>query len=214
METRNELIVDALNKAKAMKLESIHAEIYAVDNFFNIDDCKTVIKSCKNNFMRSQVLTDDGKATREARTSSTCKLSLCDPQTSKETEDKIYKFLLGHASPEDEHIQIQKYKIGQFYREHYDWIPPWRRKYNNLQIIDSQRSWTIMVYLNDVEKGGETTFRYLNHSFRPKAGMAVIWNNLNRDGKPNQFTLHEAKPVLSGNKWILTKWLRHKKGHT
>lgn len=211
METRNELIIDALHQAKAMKLESIHAEIYTVDNFFNIDYCKMVIKSCKNNFIRSQVLTDEGKATREIRTSSTCKLSLCDPRISKQTEDKIYKFLLGQASPEDDQIQIQHYKRGQFYREHFDWIPPWR-KHNNLANTKGQRSWTIMIYLNDVEKGGETRFRYLNHSFYPKAGMAVIWNNLKRDGQPNPFTLHEAKPVLKGNKWILTKWLRHKKG--
>ena len=80
-----------------MKLESIHAEIYTVDNFFNIDYCKMVIKSCKNNFIRSQVLTDEGKATHEIRTSSTCKLSLCDPRISKQTEDKIYKLELGNS---------------------------------------------------------------------------------------------------------------------
>ena len=121
--------------------------------------------------------------------------------------------MLGHTSPEDEHIHVQKYELGQFYGEHYDWMPPWWGKYNNFKITKEQRSWTIMVYLNDVKKGGETTFRYLNHSFKPKAGMAIIWNNLKRDGRPNPFTLHEAKPVLKGTKWVLTKWLRHKEAN-
>ena len=58
-----------------------------------------------------------------------------------------------------------------------------------------QRTWTVMVYLNAVERGGETLFRRLGRSFTPVPGMALAWNNLHADGTPNHFTLHEALPV-------------------
>ena len=42
----------------------------------------------------------------------------------------------------------------------------------------------------------------------PVPGMALAWNNLQADGTPNPFTLHEALPVEVGHKWVITKWFR------
>ena len=50
-------------------------------------------------------------------------------------------------------------------------------------------SGTVMVYLNSVEEGGETCFKRLGVIM---PGMALAWNNLQADGTPNPFTLHEA----------------------
>ena len=69
-----------------------------------------------------------------------------------------------------------------------------------------QRTWTFMVYLNNVEEGGETFFRHFDRKFVPSQGTAVVWNNLYPDGSPNPFTIHEALPVIKGNKWVITKW--------
>ncbi len=65
-----------------------------------------------------------------------------------------------------------------------------------------------MIYLNDVEAGGETAFTYLNHAFKPKMGTAVIWNSLNTDGSTNENTIHHAVPVIKGYKAVITKWFR------
>ena len=48
-----------------------------------------------------------------------------------------------------------------------------------------QRTWTFMVYLNDVEEGGHTAFVNIGLFIPPKRGMAVLWNNLKADGTPN-----------------------------
>jgi prolyl 4-hydroxylase len=71
-----------------------------------------------------------------------------------------------------------------------------------------QRTWTAMVYLNDVESGGETRFKFLNKSFQPKQGQLLLWNNLYKNGIPNFKTLHEALPPISGDKYVITKWFR------
>jgi hypothetical protein len=56
-----------------------------------------------------------------------------------------------------------------------------------------------MVYLNDVDEGGETEFLYQQVKIKPKRGTVVIW--------PGGFThLHRGNPPLK-NKYIATGWL-------
>ena len=56
-----------------------------------------------------------------------------------------------------------------------------------------------MIYLNDVEEGGETEFLYQQLKIKPRRNIAVIW--------PGSFThLHRGNPPISGTKYILTGW--------
>jgi len=71
-----------------------------------------------------------------------------------------------------------------------------------------QRTWTSMIYLNDVEEGGETYFKHLKLNVKPKQGMLIAWNNLYKNGMPNFKTMHEALPPISGKKYVITKWWR------
>jgi hypothetical protein len=62
-----------------------------------------------------------------------------------------------------------------------------------------QRLLTWMVYLNDVEEGGETEFLYQHLRIKPKQGTLVIW--------PAAFThTHRGNPPLSNEKYIVTGW--------
>ena len=57
-----------------------------------------------------------------------------------------------------------------------------------------------MIYLNDVEEGGETEFLYQKIRIKPKSNMGLIW--------PGGFThTHRGNPPLSGTKYILTGWI-------
>lgn len=59
-----------------------------------------------------------------------------------------------------------------------------------------------MLYLNDVEEGGETEFLYLNKRIKPKKGTILIW--------PAGFThTHRGNPPLAGSKYIATSWIEH-----
>eukprot|EP01129_Flabellula_baltica_P011925 TRINITY_DN5308_c0_g1_i2.p1 TRINITY_DN5308_c0_g1~~TRINITY_DN5308_c0_g1_i2.p1 ORF type:complete len:270 (+),score=56.72 TRINITY_DN5308_c0_g1_i2:668-1477(+) len=71
-----------------------------------------------------------------------------------------------------------------------------------------QRTWTFMIYLNDVEEGGETEFTEIGEVFTPQKGRAVIWNSLLPDGTPNYHSMHKGSPVIKGEKAIITKWFR------
>jgi prolyl 4-hydroxylase len=65
-----------------------------------------------------------------------------------------------------------------------------------------------MIYLNDVEAGGATEFPRLNISVPPQQGALLCWNNALADGSPNDQTIHAARPVERGVKYVITKWYR------
>lgn len=63
----------------------------------------------------------------------------------------------------------------------------------------SNRSLAWMIYLNDVDNGGETEFLYQHMKVKPEAGKVVIW--------PAGITHpHRGNPPYSGDKFVLTGW--------
>jgi prolyl 4-hydroxylase len=107
-----------------------------------------------------------------------------------------------------EGIQAQRYDVGQQFKPHWDYFEPGTKEYLRFAGTRGNRTWTFMVYLNEGMEGGGTRFTELGHTFQPKTGLAVLWNNLKSDGTPNTFTKHSGEPVLSGHKIIITKWFR------
>jgi prolyl 4-hydroxylase len=72
---------------------------------------------------------------------------------------------------------------------------------------NKRRLVTIFCYLNDVEKGGYTQFPLLGLNVEPKAGRAVIWQNVLHSGLPDARTVHAGTPVEEGIKYALNIWL-------
>ena len=70
----------------------------------------------------------------------------------------------------------------------------------NSSIITKGRAIAWMLYLNDIEEGGETEFLYLSKRIKPKAGRLIIW--------PAGWThTHRGNPPLEGEKYIITGWM-------
>ena len=65
----------------------------------------------------------------------------------------------------------------------------------------SKRVLAFIVYLNDIEEGGETEFLHQSCRVKAKKGRIVIW--------PTGFPYaHRGNPPLSGAKYIFTSWLK------
>ncbi|KAH8354293.1 hypothetical protein KR084_006166 [Drosophila pseudotakahashii] len=100
-------------------------------------------------------------------------------------------------------FSLINYGLGGHYILHYD--------YHNLTDQTRQKQGdriaTVLFYLGDVESGGATIFPMVNISVTPKKGSAVLWYNLHNSGAMNLRTLHSACPVISGSKYVLTKWI-------
>lgn len=110
-----------------------------------------------------------------------------------------------------EGIQILNYKIGGEYKTHFDYFPPGDPG-SHLHIANGgQRVSTLIMYLNDVEAGGETIFPSINLSVVPKKGSAVYFEYCNSKSQVDPLTLHGGVPVVAGEKWIATKWMRQRR---
>ncbi|XP_071961640.1 uncharacterized protein [Antedon mediterranea] len=95
-------------------------------------------------------------------------------------------------------LQITSYKEGIGYKTHTDCTIGSQDKRDRVA--------TILVYLQDVEEGGETKFPELNISVRPVKGRALVWNNMSPSGECQPLSVHEAAQVKEGHKYILQRW--------
>jgi hypothetical protein len=87
-------------------------------------------------------------------------------------------------------FKVQKTKIGGGYHV-------WH--YESGDRASCTRLLTWMIYLNDVQEGGETEFLYQHMRVKPEQGTLVIW--------PAAFThTHRGNPPLSNEKYIVTGW--------
>jgi prolyl 4-hydroxylase len=68
---------------------------------------------------------------------------------------------------------------------------------------------TLVMYLAEPEKGGGTTFPDAHLEVYPKRGHGVFFSY--DRAHPSTKTLHGGAPVLAGEKWIATKWLRERR---
>lgn len=188
----------------AKKINDVNAEIYEVENFLNHKECDAIVDKIKSKLRPSTIATS-GVYDDSFRTSSTCDLGNLNDAFMKEIDVKICNFV-GIDLSFGEVLQGQHYKESQEFKAHTDYFEG-----NQLLEHDGgrgQRTYTFMVYLNNVTDGGQTEFPRLNKSFNPNKGYALIWNNLNDDGSLNSNTIHQAHPVLQGEKTVITKWFR------
>jgi prolyl 4-hydroxylase len=107
-----------------------------------------------------------------------------------------------------EGLQILHYNTSGEYRPHFDYFPPDQPGSAVHTARGGQRVATLIVYLNDVADGGETIFPDAGLSVAGKQGGAVYFRYLNGQRQLDPLTLHGGAPVLGGEKWIMTKWMR------
>lgn len=93
-------------------------------------------------------------------------------------------------------INIQKYQKGKGnYGYWHSEIYPQAGANESLH-----RTLLFIIYLNDVEEGGETDFFYQEKSIKPKAGSMIV--------APCGFThTHRGNIPVSNDKYVLTSWV-------
>lgn len=109
-----------------------------------------------------------------------------------------------------ENIQILHYGVGAEYKPHFDYFDPVLPGSAEVLKRGGQRICTFVMYLNDVEEGGETIFPVPDIKVTPRKGDAAFFWNVTADGKIDPNSLHGGAPVLKGEKWIATRWVRER----
>ena len=179
-------------------------QAYRVDNFLDPATCARLIARIDAGRRPSTLLSDHPE--ENFRTSESCDLERWADDI--RPVDEGIAALLGIAPEQGETIQGQRYAPGQHFRAHHDYFFETQSYWQKVREQGGQRTWTAMVYLNDVEEGGATWFPQAGFRVAPKRGLLLAWNNMAPDGSPNILTLHEGMPVVRGVKYIITKWFR------
>jgi prolyl 4-hydroxylase len=195
------------NGYRVSKVHTKKLDIFVVENLLTTEECNQII-SLGDSSLRPSTITIPIEDTN-FRTSFTCDLGLLENPYMNEIDEKICK-ALGISQKYSEVTQLQKYEVGQQFKFHKDYFEPGSGEYQTYASLYGNRTWTFMVYLNTVPQGGGTHFRTIDHIFMPKTGLAVVWNNLLKDGRVNPNTFHAGLPVLEGSKYVITKWFRDK----
>lgn len=171
--------------------------VVVLANVLSHEECDELILHSRERLQRSKIVGD--RAVDQIRTSSGV---FCEEN---ETITRIEKRLSQIMNIPIEHgdgLQVLQYTPGQEYQPHYDFFAETSRASANNRIS------TLVMYLNDVEEGGETSFPKLNLSVYPNKGMAVYFEYFYSNQALNEFTLHAGTPVIQGEKWVATMWMR------
>ncbi|RDK03347.1 2OG-Fe(II) oxygenase [Paraburkholderia lacunae] len=127
-----------------------------------------------------------------------------------EQMDRRISSLMNWPVENGEGLQILHYGTSGEYRPHFDYFPPDQAGSAVHTAQGGQRVATLIVYLNDVADGGETIFPEAGMSVAARQGGAVYFRYMNGQRQLDPLTLHGGAPVLRGDKWIMTKWMRER----
>lgn len=191
-------------------------------NFLSKEECEYLINLAKPHMMKSTVV--DSKTGRSkdsrVRTSSGMFLRRGRDRVIREIEKRIADFSFIPVE-HGEGLQVLHYEVGQKYEAHFDYFLDEFNTKNG-----GQRTATLLMYLSDVEEGGETVFPAANMnisavpwwnelsecakqglSLKPKMGNALLFWSTRPDATLDPSSLHGSCPVIRGNKWSATKWM-------
>lgn len=142
------------------------------------------------------------------RTSETCDLDHADPFIAQ-IDDAIARYV-GIDTRYGEPLQGQRYAVGQEFKAHTDYFEPNGQDFARFCSVAGNRTWTVMVYLNDTPAGGATRFTKVGKTIQPERGKLLAWDNRRLDGTLNPATIHHGMKVRSGLKYVITKWFRER----
>lgn len=188
------------------RVPSPKLDLFIVDDFLPAEMCAELMALIDRDRRPSTIA--DANGDNYFRTSETCDLSADEPVVQR-LEQMLHHFngiAAGHGEP----VQGQRYEIGQEFKAHTDWFNPDGADWEKFCSVAGQRTWTFMIYLNDVEAGGATRFKAIGKTVQPQQGKLLAWNNRNPDGSGNVSTLHHAMKVRKGLKYVITKWYRER----
>lgn len=109
-------------------------------------------------------------------------------------------------TPTMEPPQIFHYAVGQEIKAHFDFLRPGDGSAYGGG-YEGERICTFLIYLNDDYEGGELEFTHIGLKHRGRVGDAVFFANVDGAGKPERLSLHAAKPILAGEKFIFSQWI-------
>ena len=193
---------------------SVHGDppIFMCDAFLSAPECEELIVAGRPLLSASATMSDDPSlvnvgAGGAVRSSSS---AILPAETSPACAALLDKICTLCAKPVEcmERVQITQYTAGEEYSVHHD-SPALSCDEQCLAFMaqGGQRVCTVLVYLNDVDRGGSTAFPTLGYECTPRQGRCLLFCPGFADGRRDERLLHAACPAAD-EKWVAQVWVR------
>ena len=173
------------------------------------EECDTLIADARRRLERSLTVETrtGGEALNVDRTSDGMFFERGETEVVRRIEARIAR-LLNWPLENGEGLQVLRYAPGAQYKPHFDYFDPDEPGTVNILQRGGQRVATLVIYIGEPAQGGGTTFPDVGLEVVPQRGNAVFFSY--DEPCPSTRTLHGGAPVLAGEKWVATKWLRER----
>jgi prolyl 4-hydroxylase len=204
------LYIDAGDRRVHVLQAMYNPRIVVFGNLLSDQECDELIALATPRLARSLTVATKtgGEEVNADRTSNGMFFQRGENELVKRIEARIAK-LVGWPEENGEGLQVLHYTPGTEYKPHYDYFDPKEPGTPTILRRGGQRVGTLIMYLHEPEKGGGTSFPDIHMEVAPKRGNAVFFSY--ERPHPSTKTLHGGAPVLAGEKWIATKWLRERR---
>jgi len=186
-----------------------HPRVVVLGNLLSEAECDALIDSARPRLARSLTVQTQtgGEELNADRTSSGMFFQRGETPEVAAVEARIAR-LVSWPVENGEGIQVLHYRPGAEYKPHYDYFDPDEPGTPTILRRGGQRVATLVMYLNEPARGGGTTFPDVGLEVAPVRGQAVFFSY--ERPHPGTRTLHGGAPVIEGEKWVATKWLRER----
>lgn len=207
---RDRIALDRLLQAPAREILSDSPRIISFASIASPAECDWVRNKARDRLQRATVFhtATGGQTVNPVRDNSGTEFQL--PQM-----DVVLEVLRARMSaatrlpvPIFEPTQVLHYAVGEQFRPHHDFLDPEAPGFAEQLRLYGQRIATMLIYLNDGYGGGETVFPRLGISYRGGVGDGLFWTNVDREGRADPLTMHAGTPPTSGEKWVVSQWIR------
>jgi prolyl 4-hydroxylase len=204
------LYIDAGDRRVHVLQTMVSPRVVVFGSLLSDQECEQLIGLAKPRLARSLTVATKtgGEEVNADRTSNGMFFQRGENELVRRIEERIAR-VVSWPVENGEGLQILHYRPGTEYKPHYDYFDPAEPGTPTILKRGGQRVGTLVMYLGEPDKGGGTVFPDVNLEVAPKRGNAVFFSY--ERAHPSTKTLHGGSPVLAGDKWIATKWLRERR---
>lgn len=207
MERGGPHLLDGGDRRVPVLASLLHPRVVVLGSVLSDEECDELVALARQRLARSETfLLEEGVSqVHEGRTSEGMFFLRGENELCRRIEARLAA--LCHWPVENgEGLQVLRYGPGAEYKPHFDYFDPAKPGTRGILQRGGQRVATVVMYLNTPARGGETTFPEAKFDVAPVKGNAVFFS-YDRP-HPMTGTLHGGAPVIEGEKWVATKWLR------
>jgi prolyl 4-hydroxylase len=206
---RRSVDVAALTTPATVRTLREHPRILVIDHFASPAECDWLLGRCRAHLHPAMVYHGSARlATSAGRTNTEADYTIFNSDVLLALLRERMAVAAGVASTHFEVTKLLHYERGEQFGLHGDFLELNTPELAREVEVRGQRAATFLTYLNDDYEGGETEFPKLGIRHRGRRGSALLFHNVDGSGRPDYSTVHAGRPPVTGEKWLLSQWIR------